>query len=35
MSKPETIMIDDVKYVREDSIKQNELPPIICQNRRT
>jgi len=24
MSKPETMMIDDVKYVREDSIKQNE-----------
>ena len=24
MSQPDTIMIDDVKYVREDSIKSNE-----------
>jgi len=30
--KPETIMIDDIKYVREDSIKQNILAPIICQD---
>ena len=26
--KPETMMIDDVKYVREDSVKQAELAPI-------
>lgn len=31
--KPEIIMIDDVKYVREDSICANSaLPPIICQD---
>ncbi len=25
MSKPETMMIDDVKYVREDSVKNKEI----------
>lgn len=31
MSKPETMMIDDVKYVREDSIKKP-TPQIISAN---
>jgi len=31
--KPETMIIDDVKYVREDSIcKPPNLAPIICQD---
>lgn len=40
MSKPETMMIDDVKYIREDSIKTVEpaaeldgLPYVICRSR--
>ena len=33
--KPETMMIDDVKYVREDSVKQNDVLAPIYMNSET